>query len=80
MTLKEYLRVKNCSANAFAALIGVTPESVRRYRRGVRQPRAEIVARIFRASGGAVTPQDWYEGLMGNLRVDGRRPAARSTR
>lgn len=46
--------------DVFAEQIGVTPISLSRYFSGVRKPSAEIMERIHRATGGAVTPNDFF--------------------
>lgn len=60
MKLNEYLK-NNCLTNGmFAETLGISAEAVRRYRRGIRIPSADMMLRIVEVTGGEVTPNDFY--------------------
>lgn len=58
MTLDEYLIEKELTNAAFGARIGVTGETVRRYRNGERWPDRDQWQRIIEETNGVVTPND----------------------
>ena len=60
MTLADFLTSRDLSLTAFAAQIGVSTETVRRYRDGTRIPEKEIMTTIFTATDGAVSANDFY--------------------
>jgi DNA-binding transcriptional regulator YdaS (Cro superfamily) len=60
MTLGHYLQRQKLTPLAFARLIGVSDESVRRYVRG-RVPESDIMRRIIRTTAGRVMPNDFFE-------------------
>ncbi|GLK69210.1 helix-turn-helix domain-containing protein [Hansschlegelia plantiphila] len=60
MTLSGYLAKTGLSHSAFAALIGTSQAAVSRYVLGKRTPRPEHMARITEATGGQVTPNDFF--------------------
>lgn len=62
MTLADYLRANEVSDAAFARLIGVERQAVGRYRTGERFPEKAILHKIFEATNGAVTAND-FAGL-----------------
>jgi len=62
MTLAQWLRRTAVSQADFARMIGVTQATVCRYVAGTRIPRRAIMARIEHATGGQVTPADFYGG------------------
>jgi len=59
MTLDAWLISTKTTNARFAAALGTTGESIRRYRNGEREPDAAAMARIFELTGGDVTPNDW---------------------
>ena len=61
MTLADFLEANKITLTAFAEVIDVSVEAVRRYRDGMRIPQPEIMDRIKRATGGCVMPNDFYE-------------------
>jgi transcriptional regulator with XRE-family HTH domain len=61
MTLSDYLAREEQSIGAFAARLGVSHETVRRYVRGVRAPDLETMRKIARLTRGKVQPNDWLE-------------------
>ena len=65
MNLESYLRERELTLSDFARTLLVTPEAVRRYVSGERLPTREIMARIVAATGGAVTPNDFFESAGG---------------
>lgn len=60
MTLDEWLTRTATKEDAFAAGIGTSQAAVNRYRHGRRIPRPAVMARIARATGGAVTANDFH--------------------
>jgi transcriptional regulator with XRE-family HTH domain len=56
--LRQYIEAERISARAFARIIKATQPTVHRYLHG-RVPSVEIMARITKATEGAVTPNDW---------------------
>lgn len=60
MTLNEYIAQQGITASEFARRLGVSAETVRRYREGERIPRREEMQRIFEVTGGAVAPNDFF--------------------
>lgn len=58
MTLHDYLKQNNLTAQQFAPLIGVKWAAIYRYISGVRIPTKPIMKKIFEVTGGAVTPND----------------------
>lgn len=64
MTLDDWLIHTRTKEEAFAALIGVSQAAVNRYRHGRRVPRPSVLARIGRATAGAVTANDFVAGSV----------------
>jgi transcriptional regulator with XRE-family HTH domain len=60
MTLKDWLAEQQLSPADFAARIGRTAESVRRYSNGERIPDKETMPVIARETGGLVTANDFF--------------------
>lgn len=60
MTLKEYLAEHGLTQYRFAKNIGVDRQTVYRWAAGERLPRPELMALIYRGTGGAVQPNDFY--------------------
>lgn len=60
MKLEAYLQLKKETPNAFAVRIGVPAHTIYRYIAG-RVPRPDIVAAVYKATGGKVQPNDLYE-------------------
>jgi hypothetical protein len=61
MKLSTYLAEKHLSPTEFGRRIGVSSESVRRYRDGGRIPERDVMARIVEATDSLVTPNDFYQ-------------------
>jgi transcriptional regulator with XRE-family HTH domain len=60
MNLARYLAQHNERLADFAGRIGVTTTAMQRYLDGERRPKAAILERIHRATGGAVQPNDFF--------------------
>lgn len=60
MTLKEWLESNDLSHVDFALRIGRTNEAVRRYVNGERIPDRDTMPLIVEATGGCVTPNDFF--------------------
>ena len=59
MTLREYLHWQGITDAQFAQRIDVDLVSVRRYMRGDRRPRWDVMSRIVAESNGHVTANDF---------------------
>lgn len=66
MTLRDWLDREEQKIPQFAQVIGRTAETVRRYISGDRIPDKETMPLIVQATGGAVTPNDFF-GIAGHL-------------
>jgi transcriptional regulator with XRE-family HTH domain len=71
MTLDVWMTAQNVTNTEFAVLIGVTRQALSRYRLGERMPDAEMVEKIEKATGGAVTVADLHAARLGYLRGQG---------
>ncbi len=60
MKLKQYRQSQGQSQYDLARLLGTSAASISRYENG-RIPEPEIMARIVEATGGTVTPNDFYD-------------------
>ncbi|WP_092685261.1 helix-turn-helix domain-containing protein [Albimonas donghaensis] len=60
MKLRTWRTNRGMTQSEFAEAISVRTSAVSRYEAG-RVPEAEIVGRIFRATGGEVRPGDFYD-------------------
>ncbi len=60
MQLSEYLTVEGVTQAAFARAINESPVSVGRYVNGARIPEEEVMRKIFSATAGQVTANDFY--------------------
>ena len=61
MTLRDYLARTDTDRTQFAATIGVSAETVRRYLTGERIPDKERMSRIALATDGQVTANDFFD-------------------
>jgi hypothetical protein len=59
MTLEEFMRWKGLSDEQMAGRIEVSSTSVYRYRKGLRRPDWDVLARIRWATGGVVLADSW---------------------
>lgn len=60
MTLADWLKRENLSPTDFGKRIGKAQATISRYATGKRIPEPEIMALIVEATGGDVTPNDFY--------------------
>jgi len=77
MTLDDFLQSSGQTDTAFARLIGVSSEAVRRYRAGTRMPEKQVMQMIALHSGGQVTANDFY-GIEAAASSDASEDAAAS--
>lgn len=56
--LNDFLAQRGISKTAFAVQIGTTAATVSRIGDGIVVPRKDLLHRIYRATGGLVTPND----------------------
>lgn len=61
MKLSDYLAMTNKSAAKFAVEIGASTSAVNFWRSGERTPRIKQMQKIFDATSGAVTPNDFLQ-------------------
>lgn len=69
MKLAAYLEASELTDAAFARLIGVERQAVGRYKSGERFPEKQILLKIFEATSGQVTANDFAD-----LPIDKPRP------
>lgn len=62
MTLSDFLKRSKLSGNAFGKRIGYTRMAVSRWLRGIAMPSPDAIQRIYEATGGKVTANDWFHG------------------
>ena len=60
MTLKKWLRLYKITSPEFALQTKIARESMWRYSEGQRIPPKKQMLRIYRATNGSVTPNDFY--------------------
>lgn len=66
MTLADYLARTGTTLEAFGARLGVAHSTVQRWATGQSRPRGRAAMEaVVRATGGAVTAADFYEGPAG---------------
>lgn len=68
MTLSEYLRTHRISQRDFARRLGVTQTAIWRYASRERVPSARLMSLIVDATGGDVTPNDFFTHTKINMR------------
>lgn len=61
MQLRDYIKKQGITYAVFAERIGVTPTSVYRYTAGLTRPANDVLPKIKEATGGLVTPNDFFE-------------------
>ena len=61
MNLKKYLALNAIKQNDFAEKIGDKPQNINKYCFGARIPRPKTMKKIFEATQGQVTPNDFYD-------------------
>lgn len=60
MTLKQYLDNPDRTASLIAATAGVSVSTITRASEGITIPSRDLMQKIFDATEGAVTPNDFY--------------------
>jgi transcriptional regulator with XRE-family HTH domain len=60
MTLQQFMTHANLDAAQLAAQVGVGREAVRKWVRGERIPRPNLMRRIVKVTKGKVGPADFY--------------------
>lgn len=61
MELGKYLQKHKISQSAFAEQVGTRQSAIWAYVHKRKQPRPVMIAKIIRATDGAVTPNDFYD-------------------
>lgn len=64
MKLENYLTDKKLTQSEFAAMVGVEQSAVSQWLSGLRTPRDAFKKKIFEVTKGAVTANDFVEGLQ----------------
>lgn len=64
MNLADFIQSKGMRRSAFAASIGVSPTIITQWCAGDAWPSAEMAERIYAATGGAVTPNDFLQARI----------------
>lgn len=59
MRFHDWMTRTRSSNAAFGKEVGTSGETIRRYRLRLREPDAAMQAKIFHATDGEVTPNDW---------------------
>lgn len=60
MTLKDYLALEGNTATRLAEATEVSVSTITRAAEGTTIPSRELMGRIFKATGGTVTPNDFF--------------------
>lgn len=60
MTLDAYLKQHSITTVKFAAKLGISLNTVTKWRQQTRRPRGPAMIKIKRLTRGKVTPDDWY--------------------
>lgn len=60
MKLASYLTDRKISDSDFADRIGVSRQAIHRYKTGDRIPEQHVISKIYRATSGAVTANDFF--------------------
>jgi transcriptional regulator with XRE-family HTH domain len=66
MKLSDYLAMANKSAATFAAELGMSVSAVNFWRTGERTPRIAQMQKIYEATNGAVSPNDFLPPFRGD--------------
>lgn len=61
MKLSAYLAQPDVNRQKLAKKLGVHVDSLYKWERGDRTPRKEMLAKIAKHTGGAVTPSDFFD-------------------
>lgn len=61
MTLKDYLAREGNSASKLAGACGVAVSTITRAAEGTTVPSRELIEAIFKHTGGAVSPNDFFK-------------------
>jgi transcriptional regulator with XRE-family HTH domain len=69
MTLREWMAREGLNNSDLGQRLGVAANTVSRWRNGVRRPRADELASICEATGGAVTANDFYHVPVERVRM-----------
>ncbi|SPL64437.1 MULTISPECIES: helix-turn-helix transcriptional regulator [Brucella/Ochrobactrum group] len=64
MKLHRYLQLTGIDDEAFASSIDMSVSGLRKLKSGERIPRPHTMRRIYEATGGEVTANDFYEDLI----------------
>lgn len=60
MNIDSYIRSNGITATEFATRCGISPSNISKYRAGKLIPTQDVMRRIYDATGGAVTANDFY--------------------
>lgn len=75
MNLQSYIEATGQTLDEIANIVGCSYETIRRYLKINRIPKPNLMRKIYTATGGKVTPNDFF-----NLAKPGKRPAQSRSR
>lgn len=61
MKIRSYLKSNKITQAEFAALVGTSAQAISCFCLGQRIPRPDVMRKIFDATNGAVTPNDFFD-------------------
>ena len=61
MKIRAYLKLNKITQGEFADIIGASPQAISCFCLGQRIPRPDVMRKIFDATNGAVTPNDFFD-------------------
>lgn len=60
MKLTDYLRTSKMTVAKFSERTGLLPDTINKYKMGIRIPKPEAMEVIYRVTDGQVQPNDFY--------------------
>lgn len=60
MKLTDYLRTSKMTVAKFSERTGLLPDTINKYKMGIRIPKPEAMEVIYRVTEGQVQPNDFY--------------------
>lgn len=61
MKIRAYLKLNKITQSEFADIIGASPQAISCFCLGTRIPRPDVMRKIFDATNGAVSPNDFFD-------------------
>ena len=75
MTLDEWLKSTSTKEAPFGERVGVSQQTINRYRKGTAFPGPGVMPEIVKATGGKVQPEDFYASSSSRGAKRNRKPA-----